>query len=57
MPTVTVYGPGGYDPDKPNGNIIEQYDEPDEPEPPTLESLDEALAILTAELLGGGPDV
>jgi len=25
----TVYGPGGYDPTKPNNNIIEEHDEPD----------------------------
>ena len=24
---VTVYGEGGFDPNKPNNNIIEQYDD------------------------------
>jgi len=24
--TVTVYGPGGYDPSLPDGNIVEQYE-------------------------------
>ena len=24
-----VYGPGGYDPSKPNNNIVEQYEVPD----------------------------
>jgi hypothetical protein len=27
---VTVYGAGGYDPTKPNDNIIEEYDVPDQ---------------------------
>ena len=34
MKTVT-YGPGGYDPTKPNGNIVEEYDDGTEPEPET----------------------
>lgn len=36
--TVTIYGPGGYDPSKPNDNIIEEYeiDIPD-PEQPVLD--------------------
>jgi hypothetical protein len=32
MPTVIVYGLGGYDPEKENDNIVEQYEIPD-PEP------------------------
>jgi hypothetical protein len=32
MGTVTIYGVGGYDPDKENNNIIDQY-EVDDPEP------------------------
>jgi hypothetical protein len=34
MTTTTVYGPGGYDPAKPNNNIIEQYEVPDPPQAP-----------------------
>jgi hypothetical protein len=39
--TVTTYGPGGYDPAKPNGNVIavETYDAP-----PPLKSEAEKLA-------------
>jgi len=29
MSTVTIYGPGGYDPSKPNNNIVEQHEVPD----------------------------
>jgi hypothetical protein len=32
MRTVT-YGLGGYDPTKPNNNIVEEYDDGIEPEP------------------------
>lgn len=31
MGKIIVYGLGGYDPEKPNGNIIEEIDVPDEP--------------------------
>lgn len=27
---ITIYGEGGFDPDKPNNNIIEQYEVPEE---------------------------
>lgn len=30
MGKTIVYGIGGYDPSKPNNNIIEEYDIPDE---------------------------
>jgi hypothetical protein len=50
MPTVTVYGPGGFDPSKPNGNIIEQYEVPD-PEP-TPEELARASAVAKLRALG-----
>lgn len=30
MATVTVYGEGGFDPELPNGNIIEQYEVEDD---------------------------
>jgi len=33
---VTIWGEGGYDPSKPNNNIIEQYEIPD-PEPTPME--------------------
>lgn len=39
MATHTLYGPGGYDPSKPNNNIVEEYEiadpEPAMPEPAT----------------------
>ena len=34
MKTIT-YGVGGYDPTKPNGNIVEEYDDGIDPEPET----------------------
>lgn len=57
--TITTYGIGGYDPTKPNNNIIEQYEvEVPDPEPTESELLQaqiaeqqaiiEALAILIA---------
>jgi hypothetical protein len=45
---VIIYGPGGYDPSAPNGNVIEERDEPDAPPaPPTA---DERLAAAVAAL-------
>jgi hypothetical protein len=44
--TVTVYGPGGFDPTLPNNNIIEQYETPD-PMPQPLDPTG-ALATLLA---------
>lgn len=31
---VTIYGPGGFDPSKPNSNIIADYEIPDPPQAP-----------------------
>jgi hypothetical protein len=50
MPTVTVYGSGGFDPSLPNGNVIEQYVAPD-PEP-TAEELARASAVGKLQALG-----
>jgi hypothetical protein len=50
MRNVTVYGPGGYDPSLPNGNIIEEYEVPD-PEP-TEEELARASALAKLQALG-----
>ena len=50
MTTVTVYGLGGFDPSKPDGNVIEQYDVPD-PEP-TPEELARASAVAKLQALG-----
>jgi hypothetical protein len=50
MNTVTVYGLGGYDPSKPNNNVIEQYEVPD-PEP-TPEELARASAVAKLQALG-----
>lgn len=30
MTKVVVYGLGGYDPSKPNNNVVDEYDLPDE---------------------------
>ena len=48
MTTLTTYGPGGYDPAKPNGNVIgvEHFDAPAEPTP----TAEERLAALEGEL-------
>jgi len=54
MALVTVYGEGGYDPNLPNDNIIEQYEIPDPPapEPQTdTQALAEALSELPPETL------
>jgi hypothetical protein len=45
-----VYGLGGYDPDAPDGNIVEQYEVPD-PEP-TPEELARASAVGKLQALG-----
>jgi len=46
---VTVYGPGGYDPDLPNGNVVESY-EVDVPDPqPTVEDALRIAARMSAE--------
>jgi hypothetical protein len=45
-----VYGLGGYDPDAPNGNIVEQYEVPD-PEP-TPEEAARASAVAKLQALG-----
>jgi len=50
MPNVTVYGLGGYDPSKPNGNVVEQYEVPD-PEP-TPDELARASAVAKLRALG-----
>ena len=34
MTRVVVYGLGGYDPDLPNGNVVEDYEIPDPPQAP-----------------------
>jgi hypothetical protein len=51
--TITTYGIGGYDPTKPNNNIIEQYEvEVPDPEPTENELLQaqiDALLILLAQ--------
>jgi hypothetical protein len=51
--TITTYGLGGYDPTKPNNNIIEQYEvEVPDPEPTENELLQaqiDALLILLAQ--------
>ena len=50
MTTLTTYGAGGYDPAKPNGNVIavETFDAPADPTPapPTIE--DKVAAVIAA---------
>jgi hypothetical protein len=50
MTNVTIYGPGGFDPSLPNGNIIEEYEVPD-PEP-TPEELARQSAVAKLQALG-----
>ena len=50
MTQHTVYGIGGFDPSKPNGNVIEDYELPD-PEP-TPEELARASAVVKLQALG-----
>jgi hypothetical protein len=50
MPTVTVFGPGGFNPSLPNGNIIEEFEVPD-PEP-TPEEQARASAVAKLQALG-----
>lgn len=47
---VTVYGEGGYDPSKPNNNIVEEYDD-GQPEPTDTTAIADALAQLPQETL------
>jgi hypothetical protein len=55
MPKVTIYGIGGFDPNKPNNNIIEEYEVEVEPTPPSPEeqivALQDAVDTLTLALL------
>jgi hypothetical protein len=50
MSQVVVFGLGGYDPSRPDGNIIEQYEVP-EPEP-TPEELARQSALAKLQALG-----
>lgn len=47
---VTVYGEGGYDPDKPNNNIIEEYEVEDPPAPVDEVSVEDRIAELEDQL-------
>lgn len=47
----TVYGKGGYDPSKPNDNIVEQFELIDEPFNTNHEDLAHALSLLPQESL------
>ena len=55
--TITTYGIGGYDPTKPNNNIIEQYEvEVPDPEPTETELLQAQIdALLTLLAQGEAP--
>lgn len=45
MATVIVYGEGGFNPDLPNGNVVDQYEVPD---PPVDDAREQAIAKLAA---------
>ena len=62
---VTIYGPGGYDPSKPNNNVIDEYEVPDPPRSPldptgalaTLLAVTEVLDVAdAANAVGLTPD-
>lgn len=48
MNKIVVYGLGGYDESKPNNNIIEETELPDEPVDPIQEERENAKAKLFA---------
>jgi hypothetical protein len=50
MTQHTVYGIGGFDPSRPNNNVVEEYELPD-PEP-TPEELARASAVAKLQALG-----
>ena len=49
-PLHTVYGPGGFDPSKPNGNVV--FEEPMPAEEPTAEESARASAVAKLQALG-----
>lgn len=52
MPSLhIVYGEGGYDPSKPNDNIIEQREVEDQPAPASVDDIAAALSSLSPEAL------
>jgi hypothetical protein len=59
MTTLTTYGPGGYDPAKPNNNVIavEVLDAPADPTPtpPTIEAKVDAVIAAVAALVDDRP--
>jgi hypothetical protein len=59
MTTLTTYGAGGYDPTKPNNNVIavEVLDAPADPTPtpPTIEAKVDAVIAAVAALVDDRP--
>ena len=57
MSTITTYGPGGYDPTKPNDNVISIEEVPDEEIEPSpeerLAAVEDAVDLLILDSLGG----
>jgi hypothetical protein len=51
MSRTVIYGLGGYDPSKPNDNIVEIIDIPDE-EPVNEESIDPSSRGILSRLVG-----
>lgn len=50
MTRIVTYGFGGYDPSKPNNNIVDEYDD-GQPEPTDTTAIADALAQLPQETL------
>lgn len=52
MPSLhIVYGEGGYDPSKPNDNIVERYEVEDHPPAANVDDIAAALSALPAEAI------
>lgn len=55
MASVTVYGIGGYDPTKPNNNIIEEYEIEPTPEMLEYERIETLKQSARTKLIAGQP--
>lgn len=51
MAKVQVFGEGGYDPDKPHGNVVEEYETDDGDQPPTVADVDDTLSVVAGEVV------
>lgn len=55
MGKVTVYGEGGFDPEKPNNNVIEEFETQDPPE--VLDERQAAMDVVIAAKESDIPEV